>query len=570
MTSPITDAPGKLVLSLPDGLKQEFTLSKRTITIGRGTTSDIVIRDPVASRNHAHVLCTGSSCEVVDLGSANGIRVNGQSVARAVLSSGDVLLVGNTSFRFEPAGPEPDPEITRVEPDRQLEDTLVQTPLSVQLEETSLARLAIHTPDRTWEVAITGDSLTIGRHPNSDVVVNSAQVSRNHAVLEQKGDAFTIRDLQSANGTWLKGNRIARVALDDGDTLQIGPARIVFKRAFSADDLTVLESPRDGVAAKRRPVVVVPGFAGSNLWRGSEQIWPVPRKLLTQSHLLRRDEPLEARGLVNEVVIIPNLIKQDQYSLLVDYLKENLGYESGNDLLEFGYDFRQDNRLSARRLGAAIEEWGVRHPITIIAHSMGCLVSRYYLECLGGKKRVERAIFLGGPHAGTPYAFASLLRGPGLLPLGFLNAQLRDVLATYPSWYQILPTYQFAADQKSQALEVLSEESWLSAEQRPLLRDAVAFRKELGTQSSVPAVCIFGYGLKTITGVTVEREESGVCQKATFGVTTTGDGTIPEASAVLERAEIHPVRQHHGSLYVDNDVKMRLKLELTRPAAPGP
>ena len=39
---------------------------------------------------------------------------------------------------------------------------------------------------------------------------------------------------------------------------------------------------------------------------------------------------------------------------------------------------------------------------------------------------------------------------------------------------------------------------------------------------------------------------------------------IPETSAVLERAEIHPVQQHHGSLYADNDVKMRLKLELTR------
>jgi hypothetical protein len=312
---------------------------------------------------------------------------------------------------------------------------------------------------------------------------------------------------------------------------------------------------------------VVPGFAGSNLWRGSEQIWPVPHRLLKQPRLLHRDEPLEARGLVNEVVIIPNLIKQDQYSLLVDYLKENLGYEAGDDLLEFGYDFRQDNRLSARGLGAAIEEWDVEGPITIIAHSMGCLVTRYYLERLGGRKRTERVIFLGGPHAGTPYAFASLLTGPNLLPLGFLNSQLRDVLASYPSWYQILPTYRFAADQRSQPLEVLSDETWVMEPQRPMLRDAVQFRKELGSKSTVAAVCIFGYGLKTITGITVEREKRGLCQKANFAVTTSGDGTIPEVSAVLDSAEIHPVRQHHGSLYVDNDVKMRLKLELTRPPA---
>jgi hypothetical protein len=35
-------------------------------------------------------------------------------------------------------------------------------------------------------------------------------------------------------------------------------------------------------------------------------------------------------------------------------------------------------------------------------------------------------------------------------------------------------------------------------------------------------------------------------------------------SGVLADAEIHPVKQHHGSLYSDGDVKMRLKLELTR------
>ncbi len=38
---------------------------------------------------------------------------------------------------------------------------------------------------------------------------------------------------------------------------------------------------------------------------------------------------------------------------------------------------------------------------------------------------------------------------------------------------------------------------------------------------------------------------------------------------MLERTEIHPVQQYHGSLFVDNDVKMRLKLELTQPGRRG-
>jgi hypothetical protein len=81
----------------------------------------------------------------------------------------------------------------------------------------------------------------------------------------------------------------------------------------------------------------------------------------------------------------------------------------------------------------------------------------------------------------------------------------------------------------------------------------------------VPSVCVFGYGFKTITTAKVERDADGLCHKAELGFTTRGDGMIPESSAVsLPRSEIHPVGQRHGALYGNNDVKMRLKLELTR------
>lgn len=43
-----------------------------------------------------------------------------------------------------------------------------------------------------------------------------------------------------------------------------------------------------------------------------------------------------------------------------------------------------------------------------------------------------------------------------------------------------------------------------------------------------------------------------------------GDTDVHESSAVLSGSEINPVQQNHGSLYVDNDVKMRLQVELTR------
>ena len=80
--------------------------------------------------------------------------------------------------------------------------------------------------------------------------------------------------------------------------------------------------------------------------------------------------------------------------------------------------------------------------------------------------------------------------------------------------------------------------------------------------SSVPTLSIFGYGLKTAAQLQVQSDPNGSYKKITIDVKPSGDTSVPESSAVLPRTEIHPVRQYHGTLFSDNDVKMRLKLEL--------
>jgi pimeloyl-ACP methyl ester carboxylesterase len=305
---------------------------------------------------------------------------------------------------------------------------------------------------------------------------------------------------------------------------------------------------------------------GSELWIGSERLWPSPRTLITNPEvfLLPGDPRIEVRGIVNDVVIVPNIIQLRQYSGLGDYLVEGLGYTRGKDLLEFAYDWRHDVRLAAQRLAERIESWQVNAPITIIAHSLGTLVTRYYVERLDGKKIVERIILMGGPHYGTPGVLASILSGPGLLPFGMGNKRLRDVLATFPSAYQILPIYPCVTDQNGKTIDVLKDESWVPERQRPLLSSVRSFRRELGAVSSVPTVSIFGYGLKTKMRAKVERRPDGAWQKLEFVEETAGDQSVPSGSAVLKDSEIHPVLQEHGSLFVDDDVRMRLKVELTR------
>jgi pSer/pThr/pTyr-binding forkhead associated (FHA) protein len=558
---------GTLILRLADGQQQVFNLGKPQVLLGRAANNDIVLADGRVSRNHARLECGPQGCSVIDLGSANGTRLGGQPVAAAPLAPGDVLQLGDSVLQFLPAAADA-PEATRVDSPADLEMTLAQRELPVALNDTSAARLVVKAPDRTWEVPLAGEALTLGRQSSNALPLPYPRISRQHARIERRRDGFVLRDLNSTNGTWLGGQRLEERRLASGDTFQIGPVLLVFKAGFEPAELTLVDQESAALArAPRRPVVFVPGIMGSQLWLGSERVWPNVRALFMQPDVLRMDKPLEPRGIVDEVVIVPNLIKLEQYNRLGDYLVEDLGYVRGGDLLEFAYDWRQDVRQSAQQLALALADWQVGAPLTIIAHSLGTLVSRYYVERLGGKSRVERLILMGGPHQGTPAAVSSLVLGPKVLPFGLLGERLAQLVAEFPTAYQILPTYPCVVDQSGQMIDVLHEEGWLSEAQVPLARAAREFRRELGERSSVPALSVFGYGLRTITGLSLQRSPEAGWGGWAPAETPAGDSSVPETSAMLAGSEIHPVQQYHGSLFVDNDVKMRLKVELLRPAA---
>ena len=82
----------------------EFELVASSITIGRGAECDVVIDHSSVSKQHARVKTEGGATLIEDLGSANGILVNGAPEASATLHSGDIVELGTLRFRFVPAG----------------------------------------------------------------------------------------------------------------------------------------------------------------------------------------------------------------------------------------------------------------------------------------------------------------------------------------------------------------------------------------------------------------------------------------------------------------------------------
>ena len=81
---------------------QSLSLSEEVTTIGSVAGSTVVLADPAVSRKHAAIRKANGMYELADLGSTNGVYVNGHKVPKKTLEPGDIIRVGNTEAVFRP------------------------------------------------------------------------------------------------------------------------------------------------------------------------------------------------------------------------------------------------------------------------------------------------------------------------------------------------------------------------------------------------------------------------------------------------------------------------------------
>src|SRR5512143_970273 len=192
--------------------------------------------------------------------------------------------------------------------------------------------------------------------------------------------------------------------------------------------------------------LLVPGIMGSELSLDGEIIWPGPVQSLvfpyTKMDKLLCDD-LDVTGVIKTFSI------SDQYKAVMDDLETCGFHEHRKTLITCAYDWRKDNRVAAETLAKCISSTAELHgpdtEISIIAHSMGGLISRYYLESdkfssRQGFYNVRRLITLGTPHRGAPLALTAAL---GMEKRLFLNAEQVQQLVSdprYPALYQLMPS----------------------------------------------------------------------------------------------------------------------------------
>jgi pSer/pThr/pTyr-binding forkhead associated (FHA) protein len=186
--------------------------------IGRDPGCTLQLVSDRISREHARVIVHDDSVVVEDLGSSNGIYFDGRRTREHVVADGHYLFIDPFVLEFrvkhvDPVVLSPRPTVT-----------MRKAPRIVRMTDEPKAPNA---------VPLDRDVVSIGRGSDRAVRLKDLACSRNHAEIQRLGARWILRDLESANGTWVNGKRVVETSLEDGDELRIGATLFRFDAGAS-------------------------------------------------------------------------------------------------------------------------------------------------------------------------------------------------------------------------------------------------------------------------------------------------------------------------------------------------
>lgn len=375
-------------------------------------------------------------------------------------------------------------------------------------------------------------------------------------------------------------------------------------------------------------VVVLPGITGSTLhlrdggnstplwelsagaaWRFLSQESESIDQLVVPTHNPRTEEPDTP---VRPVRLMPGfhgvygMGRIAGYDYLVRSLARAMHLTGGSafddspvNLIEFPYDWRLSCRHNARELKAVVDKklklWrdysgepGAK--VILIAHSMGGLVARYYLEVTGdeedrgdGQWRNCRALFsFGTPYRGSVNAVGYIANGYKKLFLDFT-----EVLRSCPSVYELLPIYPAISHNGTwkRPHEVLipnARDDYVHAakEFHDEIKAATAThaRDAMYTKNAYKTFPLVGVGQTTLQSAHLSGSSlttSWVAPGSIDSLLVGGDGTVPRVSATPielseDRRETFLGEQHgflHSSATLLDDLRERVKQVQSRGLA---
>jgi pSer/pThr/pTyr-binding forkhead associated (FHA) protein len=204
---------------------RQFRLEHGVSFVGRAEENAVgLFGDPAVLARHAQIARHGDSYILKSLSPQQGVFVNGARIESVELHDGDRIAIGNYELGFHlrrtPGAMRRPIAAPRPAPPR---------PASAPSHADAGSQPHLLDGDgRSYQV-VPGATTTLGRGLDNDIVVAHASVSRHHANILNHDGVYQLVDLQSRNGTFVGGKRVAEAQIANGDTIRLGDAQFIFR-----------------------------------------------------------------------------------------------------------------------------------------------------------------------------------------------------------------------------------------------------------------------------------------------------------------------------------------------------
>ncbi len=334
-----------------------------------------------------------------------------------------------------------------------------------------------------------------------------------------------------------------------------------------------------------KPIIFIPGIEATNLvnantfgfdivWNAFDTLGTAVKTKLMGPYLEERLQINPLYDLKTESIIERESIARLPYERAIINLRNRINEKKqfAAPVYLFGYDWRLSNVENGRRLKVFVEYLKEKlkdqniEGFRFLTHSMGALVFGCYLQQLKVYDEIDKVILCAPPFLGSPYALIHMVKGDGgfksfLNKIFGRNDDIRKVVRTYPSIYELLPAYPNALtyfDTKA-ALDLFKKQDWQSNiydDIEPLfdfrLDELSRFRtKNLADFSKLPPelrkrmVIVVGQEDETLTRVFVSQKDRKIknlllLDQIKNGLES-GDGTVPEISSTIYKDSIRTI-----------------------------
>ncbi len=188
-----------LKLTFQDNSDDPRWVVGKSFSIGSGDDNHLILNDPSVDIQHARIILTSTGYKIKDLGSQSGCYVNDENIGIQRLKHGDVIRVGETMLCVI------DPNLEKYDSGWLL--VACSSWLSGQ-------EFPLHSK-RGSKI------LSVGRSSSCDIIFPGTHLSRQHVEVRIEKDRLLVKDLKSANGTYINNKRVSEGELHSGDTLRL-------------------------------------------------------------------------------------------------------------------------------------------------------------------------------------------------------------------------------------------------------------------------------------------------------------------------------------------------------------